>query len=100
MPPFLCFPAPAWLCQVCGSPVCAPEYFVSGCIRVFLVPRCGHDTVRAVERDRTCLCGAGGRVGLVYGSVNAEDREDDAQAEFEQDEDLLERALLAHEDVQ
>ena len=63
MLPFLCSPAPARLRQACGSPVCAPEYFVSGFIRVFLVPHCGHDTVRAVERDRTCLCEAGARVG-------------------------------------
>ena len=73
---------------------------MSGYIRVFLIPHCGHDTVRAIERDRTRLCGARARVGLVYSSVNAEDGEDDAQAEFEQDEELLERALLAHEDVQ
>ena len=73
---------------------------MSGCIRVFLVHNCGHDTVRAVERDHTRLCGAGARVGLVYSSVNAEDRGDDAQSEFEQDKELLERALLAHEDVE
>ena len=29
----------------------------------------------------------------MYDSVNAEDGEDDAQTEFEQDEELLERAL-------
>ena len=73
---------------------------MSGCIRVFSVHNCGHDTVRAVERDHTRLCEAGARVGLVHGEVNAKDREDDAQAEFEQDEEPLERALLAHEDVQ
>ena len=79
---------------------CAPEYFASGFIRVFVVPHCGHDTVRAVERDHTRLCEAEGRIGLLYGSVNAKVGDENARSKFEQDEELLERALLTHEDVQ